>query len=399
MANGSEGIYLHYSDKNIVIGNYIANNTDIGISLSSGANNTITLNTIINNYYGISIFGSENNVYLNSFINNTYQVSVHDASNTFDNGTYGNYWSDYTGTDANGDLIGDTPYSITGSINDNYPLMGLVRAYNETIHYILYYEEIGNTTIFKIRVIEKAPLYIIIWYMKDGSNKTAFAEYRSLTKVYSTEISETGIKLTKVKLVFVDNPPVIRDTTWEPRNPTSYQSVTITADITDDVGIANVILSYYDGTYSYNTTMCMSDGKYIAKIPSYPSGTTIIFKVYVEDIYGQWTVSDDFQITFDNPPKIWSISWSPSIPTSSQDVNILANITDDISVSTVILSYHDTQWHNITMKLSNLLYSASIPSHSGGTTIVFKIYVMDSSNHWTISDEKEIFFDDPPKIF
>ena len=35
----------------------------------------------------------------------------------------GNYWSDYDGSDANGDCIGDTPYIIRTPYQDNYPLM------------------------------------------------------------------------------------------------------------------------------------------------------------------------------------------------------------------------------------------------------------------------------------
>jgi len=35
----------------------------------------------------------------------------------------GNYWSDYNGTDANHDGIGDTPYVIDTKNADNYPLM------------------------------------------------------------------------------------------------------------------------------------------------------------------------------------------------------------------------------------------------------------------------------------
>jgi len=42
--------------------------------------------------------------------------------NFWDNGVRGNYWSDYTGTDANNDDIGDTPYVIDADNKDRYPL-------------------------------------------------------------------------------------------------------------------------------------------------------------------------------------------------------------------------------------------------------------------------------------
>jgi len=45
--------------------------------------------------------------------------------NSWDNGEEGNYWSDYTGEDLDGNGIGDTPYLIPdkGKATDNYPLM------------------------------------------------------------------------------------------------------------------------------------------------------------------------------------------------------------------------------------------------------------------------------------
>jgi hypothetical protein len=47
------------------------------------------------------------------------------VNNSWDNGTRGNYWNNYTGSDENHDGIGDISYNITGSAGskDNFPLM------------------------------------------------------------------------------------------------------------------------------------------------------------------------------------------------------------------------------------------------------------------------------------
>lgn len=112
---------------------YIANNevTDNGwngITVTSGCKgNHIVENTIADNFYaGIGISDAFNNyIYHNTFKSNRHQA-YDDATNIWDNGSSsgGNYWSDYTGPDNNGDGIGDTPYLIPDGINkDLYPLM------------------------------------------------------------------------------------------------------------------------------------------------------------------------------------------------------------------------------------------------------------------------------------
>lgn len=151
----SPSIRLTVADSNIIARNHITG----GISLLSCSNNIIREN----NLTGMRIiFGSNNTIFSNYMANNSWfdtieldqgavnntfygntfaancSVRVNDAGTTFwDNGTIGNYWNDYNGTDSNGDGVGDSPYVITGvkwdndvrgdvsfvAGQDNYPLM------------------------------------------------------------------------------------------------------------------------------------------------------------------------------------------------------------------------------------------------------------------------------------
>ena len=122
------GILIENSSKCIVSNNTVTQNFQYGIRLRINAtDNTVVGNSITDNPTGVSIAdpSCQNNIfYHNNFVNKYHQAQSYGTNNQW-NEEYpigGNYWSDYTGADANGDRIGDTPY-ITLGVNDTYPLM------------------------------------------------------------------------------------------------------------------------------------------------------------------------------------------------------------------------------------------------------------------------------------
>jgi len=143
VTNCDRGIDIEWGGSNTVCGNIIANNRGAGLT-NEGRQSILYANYVVNNsvgaLIGIKYMDSGNNTfYLNNFINNNQQTQLVnlDHTDSWDNGKKGNYWHNYTGSDANNDGVGDTPYIIFGnrytkeypyttyaeSYEDRYPLM------------------------------------------------------------------------------------------------------------------------------------------------------------------------------------------------------------------------------------------------------------------------------------
>ena len=97
-------------------------NNQHGIRCNESSDNTITDNIVSDNRSGILLKTSNNNrVFNNKFYDNYNQAEVvNSTGNEFhlDLPTGGNYWNDWTGPDADGDGIVDSPYVFEGGQDD-----------------------------------------------------------------------------------------------------------------------------------------------------------------------------------------------------------------------------------------------------------------------------------------
>lgn len=389
--------------------------TSYGWPIWDATDNVFMGNKIHNTPKAIQFWSANNNTfYLNDFYNNTIQIATDSSKNFWDNGTFGNYWDDYNGPDADCDGIGDTPYVIDENNKDNYPLM------YPSMNYItgpvitnvdwnpkspLNNESVTvGATVTDINGVDK----VLLWYTNDTT--WYFVEMTHSCNYYEGEIPPMLDGTTVKFKIFANdsfgnpsetdlysytvndtNPPTINGVMYYPAEPTPSDNVTVNAQVEDPSGVSTVILMYSVNSTTVNVTMTMiSENYYFGVIPAYPEKTLVRFKIFANDTRGNYAYSEEFNYTVRDvtPPTIYNVTYDPEVPVENETVTVTAKVNDSIGVSTVLLMYVvEGNSTNVTMQLSgNDMYTGEIPGFSGNTEVQFKIFANDTSDNWASTE-------------
>ena len=347
--NTEYGVYLMEST-NTTLTNSTASNNEYGIVMSSSSNNnTLTHNTVSNNGDGIYLYSSSNNIIYNNYFNNTNNAHD-DGFNTWNTtkqaganiigGSWlgGNYWSDYAGSDTNGDGLGDTeiPYNSTGNITNGGDYLPLV-SYIDVMRSLPNTVQRGET--FNVTVTFTAPAdkfnaIGLIDLAPDGWNVTVDAAWCTPN---ADEVLATG---NRAEIAWFGEPGVGFD------NGTLFDvlyKVTVPDDTPVGIYTFNGFLAYYlaaGGPYYESIT-----GDFEAEVtPAILEGHVSFYRA--EDPGEPTWVTPLVVSFFDNATKL-EMDWSP--------INVTTDAYGNFTIENIEFGTYDVGVKNWT-SLSKMTY-------------------------------------------
>jgi len=182
--------------------------------------------------------------------------------------------------------------------------------------------------------------------------------------------------------------PFVKYHSVTPQDPYWNSSITFEANASDvNTAINLVILNYSTDGLPIQVVMNPKGGYgdlFTVTLPSFSECPNITYNFIANDTNGNVNVTQLYMInvTDNKLPSIDNIQRDPAAPSQTDDVNITADITDNVNVSIVFLNWTNNNWASYTevqMTKGGNTYNATIPQQASFTTVKYWIWANDTN--------------------
>jgi len=202
-------------------------------------------------------------------------------------------------------------------------------------------------------------------------------------------------------------PPEIGSIALSPQQPCAGDDVTVTVQITDNIGVTSATLTAEGTDYLMTGPTGSTSGEWKATIPGAgkAAGYTLTFSISAKDDAENKATPATGQIHWRDcsAPEIQSVTPSNSQPCAGEDVAVTARILDDHGVDSATLNFDSSA-----IPLSGPVGSPSgdwkaiIPGSAmqAGQTVTYSVTAKDKSGGTSVSESGTISWQDcsPPQI-
>ena len=207
--------------------------------------------------------------------------------------------------------------------------------------------------------------------------------------IYAKDVNglDTASRILQFEIIETDEvPPVITDVAVSPALQDFGEDITISCNVTDNVGVADVRIrvTYPDDSIQNFSIYQNHTGDMFYSIKSYQLMGAYEFYIYAVDTSGNGNVSSVYGFEIDDlsPPVIENVSADPPTQNVGDHVNISCTVTDNVEVDEVflIVIYPDDSHINISISHTDSVYFSN-RAYSLIGTYEFYLYALDTSGH------------------